>query len=169
MEAILKKEIIHFILLFKKFTNKPDFNTFILCQIVNDHLIKERMVFYSSKCPTGGIQTKLYWKSKKLRVLHSYNDLPAKVCGNGDKEWYKNGKLHRDGDLPAIIWSDGAKMWYKNGKIHRDNDQPAAIQSDGTKEWYKNEVLHRDGDKPAMIRANGDKFWYKDGKLYDQK
>ena len=32
------------------------------------------------------------------------------------ESWYKNGLLHRD-FLPAVIESNGDKIWYKHGKI----------------------------------------------------
>jgi len=34
---------------------------------------------------------------------------------DGDRHWYKDGKLHRDGDLPAAEWADGSCYWYRNG------------------------------------------------------
>ena len=35
--------------------------------------------------------------------------------GNGDKEWFVNGKLHRL-DGPAVEFADGTKVWYIDGK-----------------------------------------------------
>jgi hypothetical protein len=98
----------------------------------------------------------------------------------GDKRWYKNGKLHRD-DGPAIEWANGdkswykngklymregfgTKHWYKNGKLHKD-DGPAAEYSNGDKYWHKNGEYHRDNG-PAIECANGDKYWYKNGKWH---
>ena len=43
---------------------------------------------------------------------HSYNDEPAVIFSNGNKEWYKNGKLHRDGDKPAAIFINGETVYY---------------------------------------------------------
>ena len=40
----------------------------------------------------------------------------VKVCEDGTKKWYMNGKLHREGGLPAVEWSDGQKEWYRNGR-----------------------------------------------------
>lgn len=34
---------------------------------------------------------------------------------------YKDGLLHSDNDEPAILHKNGNKFWYKNGKIHREN------------------------------------------------
>jgi hypothetical protein len=68
---------------------------------------------------------------------HSFNDMPAIICMNGSKEWYKHGKLHRDNDQPAVIFNNGPHAWFQYGKLHRDNDQPAIIYSNGTKDWYQ--------------------------------
>ncbi len=58
------------------------------------------------------------WISLNINGYHREDDLPAVEKYNGDKLWYKNGKLHRK-DGPAIECSDGSKSWYKNGKLHR--------------------------------------------------
>lgn len=58
----------------------------------------------------------------------------------GDKFYFKNGKLSRD-DGPAVEMSDGSKMWMKNGHLHRENDLPAVIYSNGTQEWFKAGVM----------------------------
>ena len=42
---------------------------------------------------------------------------PAKEI-NGNKEWFKKGKLHRK-DGPAVEWSDGSYFWFLDGKGHR--------------------------------------------------
>ena len=34
---------------------------------------------------------------------------------NGDRFWYKDGKLHRDGGKPAVEFADGDRYWYKDG------------------------------------------------------
>ena len=87
--------------------------------------------------------------------------------GNGDQEWYRDGKLHRDGDLPAVVAADGAvQEWFKYGKRHRDGDLPAAVDADNYQTWYQDGTRHRDGDLPAIVRANGDQEWYKDGKRH---
>jgi len=66
--------------------------------------------------------------------LHSFDDKPAVVYDNGDKWWYKEGKLHRVGG-PAVDWTNGAKGWYKEGYFHRI-DGPACECSDGSEEWF---------------------------------
>jgi antitoxin component YwqK of YwqJK toxin-antitoxin module len=65
------------------------------------------------------------------------NDLPTYIK-NGDKYWYKNGKIHRDDDLPAVVCYNSTKYWYQNGKLHRDNNLPAVIMRNGDKYWYEN-------------------------------
>jgi hypothetical protein len=60
---------------------------------------------------------------------------------------------NRDYDRPAIIWGNGDRAWYKNGKLHRNNDNPAIIRNNGDREWYQNGNLHRNNDNPAIIRV----------------
>ena len=57
----------------------------------------------------------------------------VKVCNNGYKAWYQNGKLHRI-DGPAEELMNGYKAWYQNGKLHR-LDGPA-IEHIDNKYWY---------------------------------
>ena len=72
----------------------------------------------------------------KNRRYHSFNDAPAIVWFNGEKKWFKKGKLHRENDKPAFIYSNGTKVWYYEGKRHRENDKPAIIDSRGNKRYY---------------------------------
>jgi len=53
---------------------------------------------------------------------------------DGNKYWYKEGKLHSE-DGPAIIYPDGRKYWYKEGELHR-LDGPAVEYPNGYKEWW---------------------------------
>ena len=39
----------------------------------------------------------------------------VKIDDNGDKCWYRNGKLHHE-DGPAVEWADGTRFWYLDGK-----------------------------------------------------
>lgn len=41
------------------------------------------------------------------------------------------GRRHRDNDLPAVICYDGTKLWYRHGKNHRDNNKPAKKFANG--------------------------------------
>jgi len=66
--------------------------------------------------------------------LHSFDNNPAFEYTNGDKLWYKEGKLHRL-DGPAIEYSNGFKLWFKEGKRHRD-DGPACEYEIGNVNWY---------------------------------
>jgi len=51
-------------------------------------------------------------------------DLPTEFP-NGDKMWYKNGKLHRENDLPAIEYKNGDRVWFIDGNnIGITNFQP---------------------------------------------
>ena len=60
----------------------------------------------------------------------------VKVCPNGDKFWYLNGKWHRE-DGPALEYANGDKTWYLNDKRHRE-DGPAIEYTGGYKAWYLN-------------------------------
>ena len=102
---------------------------------------------------------KCWYKEGKLHR----EDGPAVECANGDKFWYKKDQLHRE-DGPAIEYANGNKCWYKEGKFHRE-DGPAIEFANGNKEWYKENKLHRE-DGPAVEYANGDKYWYKDNDLH---
>ena len=63
--------------------------------------------------------------------------------------------------------ANGDKVWYKDGKLHR-LDGPAVDRADGAKEWYKDDKLHR-LDGPAVERTNGDKLWYINDKQLTEK
>jgi len=90
----------------------------------------------------------------------------VKVCDNGTKSWYFNGKLHRE-DGPAIEYSNGTKSWYLNGKRHRE-DGPAREWADGNKFWYFNGKRHRE-DGPAVEYSRGTKSWYLNGKIVTEQ
>lgn len=117
---------------------------------------------------------------------HSIDDQPAIIYPNGDKYYYRHGKIHRDDDKPAIEHHNGYKEWIMEGVTHRMLG-PARIYSDGSVEYWKDNYLHRfDGpaiitadnhmewfihgvrhnvDNPAIKFANGDMMWYTRGRL----
>ncbi len=64
------------------------------------------------------------------------NQPVTKICEDGTKCWYLNGKRHREGS-PAIEYPNGTKCWYFNGKLHRE-DGPALEYPDGQKVWCLN-------------------------------
>jgi hypothetical protein len=93
-------------------------------------------------------------------------DGPAIEFANGNKEWWRFGKLHRQArhgepDGPAIERASGDKGWWLDGGRHRV-DGPAIEFVNGDKEWWLNGVTHRD-DGPAVEYANGYKEWYLNG------
>ena len=81
----------------------------------------------------------------------------VKVCPNGYKTWYLNGKKHRE-DGPAVEDADDYKAWYLNGKRHRE-DGPAIEWDKDYKAWYLNGTCHRE-DGPALEYADGYKEWH---------
>lgn len=109
------------------------------------------------------------WYQNEL--IHRDGDKPAYIDDDCQK-WYINGKLHRDNGQPAIIYKNGNKEWYKDGKLHSYQIKstleytPAISNNDGSYvAYYKNGILHRDDDKPALI-YNNTMQWYKNGVLY---
>ena len=56
------------------------------------------------------------------------DDGPAIIRANGDKLWYRFGKLHRDDDLPAIELADGVKKWFTNGNFVRLEFSKAVLE-----------------------------------------
>ena len=65
-----------------------------------------------------------------------------------------------------VEWANGNKEWYRNGKLHRESG-PALEYANGTKYWYLNGECHRESG-PAIEWANGDKFWYLNDKEYTE-
>lgn len=84
----------------------------------------------------------IYDEFNDKRIIHR-EDGPAIECTNGDKHWYKDGKLHRK-NSPATEYNNGDKFWYRDGKLHRE-------------------------DGPAIELTNGIKFWYLDNKYYSEE
>ena len=80
------------------------------------------------------------WYKEGTDILHR-EDGPAIEYANGDKSWYKEGKLHRL-DGPACEYANGNKFWYKEGKRHR-LDGPAIKWADGYTKWYVEDVLYK--------------------------
>ena len=52
---------------------------------------------------------------------HSFNDEPAIVYYNGDKEWYRHGTIHRETDA-AIIYPSGYKEYWLDGHYYTFED-----------------------------------------------
>jgi len=93
----------------------------------------------------------------------NYKTYEVKVCENGGKFWYFNGKYHNE-DGPACEYTNGKKEWFLNGKLHR-RDGPAIEYANGDKSWYLDGKLHRE-DGPAYECKSGYKEWYLNGKAY---
>ena len=95
---------------------------------------------------------------------------PAAICENGDRVWWREGKLDRQ-DGPAIEGTDGYREFRVHGKLDR-KDGPAIIETseDGThiQSYYRNNKRHRE-DGPAVTEAHEDgtliEGYYRRGKL----
>ncbi|HNC55237.1 MAG TPA: hypothetical protein PLP33_07325 [Leptospiraceae bacterium] len=77
----------------------------------------------------------------KIIKVECAGEIPDDFTGiaeysNGNREWYKEGKLHREGG-PAVEYPIGTKLWFKEGKRHR-LDGPAIEYSHGDKEYWVN-------------------------------
>lgn len=59
-----------------------------------------------------------YYKDKEKTILHR-EDGPAIEYLNGDKAWYRDGKLHRE-DGPAVEYVDGGKEYWYGGEYYSD-------------------------------------------------
>lgn len=58
-------------------------------------------------------------------VLRREGDKPAIEHANGDRHYYRFGKLHRDGGMPAMEMVDGMRVWFEEGKeIRRERHPP---------------------------------------------
>ena len=98
-----------------------------------------------------------------LGTGYLYNGKLYKIeYSDGNKEWYRNGKMHRIGG-PAIEYSH-TKQWFLNGVCHRNGGGPAVECNDGSKYWYQNGELNRI-DGPAIEEADI-KMWFLNGKLH---
>jgi hypothetical protein len=101
------------------------------------------------------------WCEEFNELFNLLTGIPCIERADGDREWYRDGKLHRE-DGPAVELADGSREWYRDGKLHRE-DGPAVERADGDREWYRDGKLHRE-DGPAVELADGDRWWYRDGK-----
>ena len=103
-----------------------------------------------------------FWRNE-IGQYHKENG-PAQEMINGDKFWYKKGKLHRENG--AAVYNeevDKDKYWFINGQLHRE-DGPAIEIANGNKVWYIYGKLHRE-DGPAIENIDGFNKWY----LNDEK
>ena len=78
---------------------------------------------------------------------------PAKICNNGNKEWWFYGNRHRL-DGPAVEKKERTEYW-QYGKLHRTNG-PAIIQSD---KWVKNKYYYYNDTK--IIAKSDEEFYCK--------
>jgi len=131
------------------------------------------------------------WRNKDGQV-HRDDDLPAMTYSNGNKYFYKDGKLHRLNG-PAIIYQEDilvAEYWINGVQLTEDEfneskdwekfepeidegnfDEEVLYETNdlGTK-TYRNEIgqVHRE-DGPAIIMENGESRYYLEGKALTEK
>jgi hypothetical protein len=89
--------------------------------VVKDHGKHIRHYLNISLHRDGDLPAIEYFNGDKewwiLGKRHRDNGLPAIEWSNngGTKFWCVSGKFHRDNDLPAIECGDGYREWFKNG------------------------------------------------------
>ncbi|HNC55219.1 MAG TPA: hypothetical protein PLP33_07235 [Leptospiraceae bacterium] len=71
---------------------------------------------------------------------------------NGNKHWYKEGRLHRE-DGPAVEWIIGYKEWWVEGLRHR-TDGPAVEYPNGDKFWYVENIWYPIHKLQSLIRTS---------------
>jgi len=72
--------------------------------------------------------------------VHSFDDKPAIKRNNGDKSWYKEGKIHRMNG-PAIELNNGYKYWfYEDREVECDSSYEfhRIINGFGAKHFFYN-------------------------------
>ncbi len=107
--------------------------------------------------------------------LHSFNDNPAVVWEDGDKEWFIHGVKGRENDRHAEEKFYGMKTWFIDGKPGRmsgknnvefnDRIEWRIITESDTK-FYRNHFVPHRLDGPAVIYNDGKSEWWVNGKRY---
>jgi hypothetical protein len=97
--------------------------------------------------------------SKVNGQLHSTDDAPAVVYGDGTKWWYHEGRVHRTNG-PAVQWHNGVDEYWQHGKRHR-TDGPAVIYPNaswidpslrGVQQWWDQGKMVKEAVPPAVMR-----------------
>ena len=91
--------------------------------------------------------------------LHSYGGKPAYVGRDGTKKWYKHGELNDPWDgVPAVLCGNGDKYFYRDGLKHRDGGLPA-VECRKHQEYWVNGERHREDGLPAVIIGKYTEYW----------
>ena len=83
---------------------------------------------------------------------------PARILRDGTREWFWMGLLHSYNDKPAIISGDGrTKKWYFCGLLHRSVGP--SITSDEVTKYFFMGLLHRVGG-PAVLSDSYEYYYF---------
>jgi hypothetical protein len=86
--------------------------------------------------------------------------LPQKTTYDDYVEWSLDGIIHRVSG-PAIEWPNGDREWYRYGRLHRRVVAGPARDTAAMQEWYEYGRRHR-RDGAAVIHADGAcEWWYR--------
>lgn len=118
-------------------------------------LVTERSVTYKRSSTTGKF------------VQHSFKGEPAVVRGNGDKEFWKNGKRHNDNG-PAVRKGDGTEEYYlddekltktkwnnRKNKPKEPKGNPPVVQSVQVAEYKTIKALREEHGNVARSHITG--------------
>lgn len=119
-----------------------------------------RLITYDTVETPPTIETIPKDPEHRLRCL---DDCTLRHCNSIE---HRYGVCRGDHSL-AIVRPNGDRFWYRNGKLHR-NKGPAADCQDGYQVWYRDGVCHR-ADGPAIRWPSGREAYCLDGKLMSQQ
>lgn len=91
-------------------------------------------------------------------MLHR-DDGPARICADGQEEWYFYGQCHRD-DGPAIVHPDGTGEWYLEDILITEDYIFAWRSGISSKQLYKMILTHGGLTVESYMNdEDGNKFW----------
>ena len=90
-----------------------------------------------------------------MKLITESDIMPENFTGiveytNGDKEWFRNGKLHRE-DGPAKEYANGDKSWYLNGIYYTESAYKAEMAKRSTTNPCNGKIVEIDGKKYQLI------------------
>jgi len=86
-----------------------------------------------------------------MKLITESDRIPENFTGivewaNGDKDWYRNGKLHRE-DGPAVECANGIKFWYLNDIEYTESAYKAELSKRSTTPPCNGKIVEIDGKK----------------------
>lgn len=89
------------------------------------------------------------YSTKFCKTITSKYNIYSLINSNGDKGWYRYGKLNRNIHPAKIVLTNSSiiSFWYKYGKFERKNGLPSKIikyihgDVDKIEFWYQNSIV----------------------------